>query len=382
MAEQRDFYEVLGVERGAVDAQIKDAYRKLAMMYHPDRNPGDADASDRFKEAARAFEVLSDQALRTRYDRYGHAGIQGGGAHDFGNVSDIFEAFGGIFGGSIFGDAFGNAQNRTARGRKGRDVFCTISLTLLEAARGVVKSIEFTRHEACGECNGTGARKGTKPQRCDYCEGRGQVIQSAGPFRLQATCPACSGTGKIVRDKCSACSGDGVKLERVEKRVTIPAGVDRDVQVRLAGEGEPGGNGGTPGDCYCVIGVEEHPFLTRSGRDLSCQVPITISQAALGAIVEVPILDGTHAVEMPRGTQPGDVLRLRGFGMPEVRGRGIGDLLVQVHVEIPRKLSPRAEQLLRDLAEEEHALVSPAHKSFFVKMKEYFTSHQSAEEKE
>lgn len=381
MVDQRDYYEVLGVERRATSAQITDAYRKLAIRYHPDKNPGDPEAASRFKEAARAFEVLSDEGLRARYDRYGHAGVQGGGRHEFNDISDVFEAFGDLFGGGIFGEAFGG-RRRGNRPRKGRDVFCQTTLTLVEAARGATKTVEFTRHETCAECDGSGARKGTKPQACDYCGGQGQVIQTAGVFRMQTTCPACRGAGSVIRDKCPACGGDGVTAERVERRVTIPAGVDSDVRVRLAGEGEPGGNGGPPGDCYCVIEIEDHPFLTREGRDLHCEVPITFTQAALGATVEVPTLDGPKPLQVARGTQAGDVVRVRGLGMPEVRGRGIGDLHVHLHVEVPKTLSPRAEELLRELAAEEHAAVSPKRSSFFSRLTEYFQGKESPEHRE
>ena len=381
MVDQRDYYEVLGVERRATSAQITDAYRKLAVRYHPDKNPGDPEAASRFKEAARAFEVLSDEGLRARYDRYGHAGVQGGGRHEFNDISDVFEAFGDLFGGGVFGEAFGG-RKRGNRPRKGRDVFCQTTLTLVEAARGATKTVEFTRHEACGSCDGSGAKKGTQPQTCEYCGGQGQVIQTAGVFRLQTTCPSCRGAGSVIRDKCPTCGGDGVTEERVERRVTIPAGVDSDVRVRLAGEGEPGGNGGPPGDCYCVIEIEEHPFLTRDGRDLHCEVPITFTQAALGATVEVPTLDGPKPLQVARGTQAGDVVRVRGLGMPEVRGRGIGDLHVHLHVEVPKTLSPRAEELLRELAAEEHAAVSPKRSSFFSRLSEYFQGKDSPEHRE
>jgi molecular chaperone DnaJ len=378
MVDQRDYYEVLGVERRATSAQITEAYRKLAVKFHPDKNPGDEQAAMRFKEAARAFEVLSDTDLRGRYDRFGHAGVQGGQRHDFNDMSDVFEAFGDLFGGGLFGDAFGGGRKRGARPRKGRDVFCQVSLTLAEAARGATKTVQFTRHEMCADCDGSGAKKGTRPQSCDYCGGQGQVIQTAGVFRLQTTCPACRGAGSVIREKCAACGGAGLTEEHVERRVTIPAGVDRDVRVRLAGEGEPGGNGGPPGDCYCVIEVEEHPFLTREGRDLHCEVPVTFTQAALGATVDVPTLDGPRPLAVARGTQSGDVIRVRGLGMPEVRGRGIGDLHVHIQVEVPRSLSPRAEELLRELAAEEHAAVSPKRSSFFSRLADYFQGREPA----
>jgi molecular chaperone DnaJ len=376
MVDQRDFYEVLGVERRATPAEITDAYRKLAIRFHPDKNPGNADAAVRFKEAARAFEVLSDADLRARYDRHGHAGVEGGGRHDFNDISDVFEAFGDLFGGGLFGEAFGGGRRRGPRARKGRDVFCQVRLSLLEAARGTTRTIGFARHEPCATCDGSGARAGTKPQPCDYCAGQGQVIQQAGVFRLQTTCPACRGAGSVIREKCPACGGEGVTQEQVERRVTIPAGVDADVRVRLAGEGEPGGNGGPPGDCYCVIEIEAHPFLTREGRDLHCEVPITFSQAALGARVDVPTLDGPRPLDIARGTQAGDVIRVRGLGMPEVRGRGMGDLHVHVHVEVPKTLSPKAEALLRELAAEEHAAVSPKRSTFFSRLTEYFQGRE------
>ena len=376
MANERDYYEVLGVERRAGGAEIADAYRKLAIKFHPDKNPGNVEAADRFKEAARAFEVLSNDELRARYDRYGHAGLQGGARHDFNDISDIFDAFGDLFGGGVFGGGGGLRPNRA---RQGRDVFSSVSLTLLEAARGATKTVEFSRHEACGSCDGSGAKKGTKPQPCEYCGGHGQVIQSAGVFRLQTTCPSCRGAGSVIREKCPDCAGEGLTAEHVERRVTIPAGVDRDVRVRLAGEGEPGANGGPPGDCYCVIEIEEHPFLSREGRDLHCEVPITFSQAALGATVDVPTLDGAKPLAIARGTQAGDVIRVKGLGMPEVRGRGIGDLHVHVHVEVPKTLSPKAEQLLRDLAAEEQKAVSPKRSSFFSRLSEYFQPKDAAE---
>ena len=380
MPQERDYYEVLGVERRASSGEITAAYRKLAMQFHPDRNPGNDEAAVRFKEAARAFEVLSDTSLRDRYDRYGHAGL-GGGTHDFNDMSDIFDAFGELFGGGIFGEAFGGGgRRRGARARKGKDVFCELTLSLAEAAEGATRTVSFVRHEACSTCEGTGAKPGTSPQNCDYCGGHGQVLQSAGVFRMQTTCPACRGAGKLVRDKCPSCRGAGLVEEHVERKVTIPAGVDEDVRVRLAGEGEPGGNGGPPGDCYCVIQIEEHPFLTRHGRDLVCEVPITYSQAALGATVDVPTLKGAQPLEIPKGTQSDATIKMRGMGMPEVRGRGIGDLIVQIHIEVPRKLSARSEELLRQLADEEHTSVTPKRTSFFDRLKDYFQPRETTEE--
>jgi molecular chaperone DnaJ len=373
MAGKRDFYEVLGVARDATSKQIADAYRKLAMQYHPDRNPGDEEATRRFKEAAEAFEVLGDDEKRQRYDRFGEAGL--GGSPHFNDVGDIFSAFGDIFGDSVFGDFFGGARSggRWQRARRGADVQCKVTLDLLEAYRGVTKTVEFTRHEECEQCGGNGARAGSKPERCTYCGGQGQVVQSSGIFRVQTTCPACRGGGKVVKDPCGACGGAGLVRRKVRREVNIPAGVDEETRLRLSGEGEAAPDGGPRGDCYCFIHVREHPLFHREGQHLLCQVPITYSQAALGATIEVPTLDGREEFTVPAGTQPGDVFRLRGRGMPSPRQRAAGDLVVQVQVEVPKQLSEKQEKLLRELAELEQTNVSPHRKSFFEKLRDYFT---------
>ena len=376
MAKKRDYYEVLGVERTATDQQIAAAYRKLAIKFHPDKNQGDEDAVKHFKEAAEAFEVLADADKRSRYDRFGHAGIDGpgGGAPHFQDINDIFEAFGGIFGDSVFGDIFGGGRGGRGRRRatKGADIRCDVTLDLIEAARGVSKTVHFERHEECAECKGSGARKGTKPESCQYCGGRGQVVQSAGIFRMQTTCPSCRGAGSVIREPCGACGGQGYVRQKVTREVNIPAGVDDDVRLRLSGEGDPDPHGGARGDCYCFLHVKEHPLFRREGRNLICQMPISYAQAALGATVEVPTIAGKEELEIPRGTASGEVFRLRGRGMPDPHARGKGDLLVQVQVEVPKTLTPRHEDLLRQLAEEEHANVTPHRKSFFEKLREYF----------
>jgi molecular chaperone DnaJ len=369
MAERRDYYEVLGVARTATAKELADAYRKLAIKYHPDKNPGNEEAIAMFKEAAEAFEVLNDAEKRARYDRYGHAGVEGG-AH-FHDINDIFSAFGDIFGGGgIFGDFFGGGRGGR-RVRKGADVGTQVTLDLLEAARGVTKSVQFQRHERCQDCQGSGARPGTKPQACNYCGGRGQVVQSSGVFRVQTTCPACHGEGTAIKDPCAKCGGHGVVERRVKRDVVIPAGVDHQMRVRLAGEGEPSPNGGPPGDAYVLIEIREHPLFQREGNHLICRVPITYAQAALGASVEVPTLDGPDTIDIPAGTQPGDVFKLRGRGMPDPRGRGKGDLLVQVNLDVPKKLTPREEELLRELAKEENANVSSHRKTFLERLKDY-----------
>ncbi len=366
MSQQRDYYEVLGIERTATNGEISVAYRKLAVKYHPDKNPGDTEAIERFKEAAEAFEVLSDENKRSRYDRYGHAGLNGAGAHHFTDVEDIFSAFG-----DIFGDIFGGRGR--ARQNRGRDVRCDVTLTLKEAANGVTKKVEFQRHELCEKCEGSGAAKGSRREVCNYCRGQGRVIQSAGIVRIQTTCPACHGAGSQIKQPCTSCRGSGQTLRKVTTEVQIPPGVDDGMRVRIAGEGEPSPNGGPPGDCYCFISVLPHPLFERDGQNLVCRIPITFAQAALGTTIEVPTLEGRGELEIPAGTQSGAVFKMGGKGMPDPRRRGLGDLLVQVVIEVPRKLSKEEETLLRELAELEHKHVAPERKSFFAKVKEYFT---------
>ncbi len=379
MASKRDYYEVLSVERTATSQEIAVSYRKLAIKYHPDKNPGNQEAITLFKESAEAFEVLHDADKRARYDRYGHAGVDGG-ASQFNDINDIFSAFGDIFGGGGggFGDFFGGGGSSRGgrRVRKGADIGCTVTLDLLEAARGVTKTVELERHEACTDCKGSGAKPGTKPQPCSYCGGRGQVVQSSGVFRVQTTCPVCNGDGKVVKDACAKCRGQGAIGKRVKREVIIPAGIDHQMRMRLAGEGEPSPNGGPSGDAYVLIEIREHSLFQREGQHLICRIPISYAQAALGATIEVPTLDGTENLDIAAGTQPGDVFKMRGRGMPDPRHRGKGDLLVQINIEVPKTLSPREEELLRELASEEKANVSPHRKSFFEKLKDYFVPEE------
>ncbi|MBX3414157.1 MAG: molecular chaperone DnaJ [Pirellulales bacterium] len=385
MASKRCYYEVLGVERTVSKDEISVAYRRLAIKFHPDKNPGDEEAVARFKEAAEAFEVLGDADKRARYDRYGHAGVDGaaGRGPHFTDINDIFEAFGDIFsgGGGGFGDIFGGGR-RGNRQRRGADVRSQVTIDLIEAARGVAKVIEFDRHVACSDCQATGAKPGTQRETCRYCGGRGQVVQASGIFRVQTNCPSCHGQGSYVKEPCPGCSGEGYVLERVKREVRIPAGVDSDTRLRIEGEGEPSPNGGPRGDCYVFITVKEHPLFHRDGQHLICQVPLTYPQAALGTTIEVPTLDGREELEIPAGTQPGAVFKLRGRGMRDPRRRGVGDLLVQVVLEVPKKLEPREEELLRELAEVEHTNVSPHRKSFFERVKEYFSLHDETEKSE
>jgi molecular chaperone DnaJ len=378
MAAKRDYYEVLGVSRDASEKEIAAAYRKLAIRYHPDSHPGDEDATEKFKEAAEAYEILSDSEKRSIYDQYGHAGLESGGfSPHFTDVTDIFEAFGDMFGfGDLFGGAFGGRRRR--RHRRGADVRCDVTLDLEEAARGVSRTVEFTRSKRCGKCGGSGSRPGSSPQTCRRCGGRGQVVQSAGILRVQTTCPICHGTGQVISDPCSDCRGNGYVKDKVSLEVAIPAGVDNGMRVRLSGEGEPSPDGGPRGDCYCFVNVRPHRLFQREAEHLILRLPVTYSQAALGANIEVPTLTGPTNLEIPPGTESGEVFRLRGKGMPNPRGGPSGDLLVQTFIEVPKKLTARQEELLRELAELENANVTPHRKSFLEKLAGYFTGEEES----
>ncbi|MEK6234054.1 MAG: molecular chaperone DnaJ, partial [Planctomycetales bacterium] len=325
MSEKRDFYDVLGVERDATDKQIADAYRKLALKYHPDRNPDDEDASHRFKEATEAYKVLTDPQQRGRYDQYGHAGLDGmGSPADFGDLGDLLsEVFGGGFADFFGGGGGGGGARGRRRVRKGSDVRCDLTLDLMEAARGAEKTVRVQREKKCKTCDGSGAKPGSSPESCKFCGGRGQVLQEAGFVRVQTTCPRCRGQGSVIRDRCPTCRGQQVVAEEFELEIKIPAGVDNDNMVPIRGQGNPSPDAdGPPGDCYCVIHVDDHPLFQREGHHLICELPITFSQAALGATVEAPTLDGPEPLEIPAGIQPNEIIRLRGRGMPDPRGRG------------------------------------------------------------
>jgi molecular chaperone DnaJ len=369
MASKRDYYEVLGVAKDASPDQIKKAYKKAAIANHPDRNPGDEEAVARFKEAAEAFDVLSDPNKRGRYDRFGHAGVQGNGAHQFTDISDIFEAFGGIF---DFGDMFGEGRSRGGRAHRGGHLRSAVTIDLLEAAEGCSRTLEVRRHESCPTCHGSGAKPGTQPVTCDYCGGRGRVMHTQGFFRVQTTCPGCHGSGRVIREHCPNCSGSGTQLRTAKIEVKVPSGVDNGMQLCLRGQGEAGPMGGPAGDLYVDIQVKPHPFFERHERNLSCRVPISFTQATLGTEIEIPLLDGRQRLTIPKGTQPGELLKLSGLGMPDPHGGRRGDLYVEVQVEVPKHLSERQERILRDLAELERVEVTPHRKSFFDKLKDYF----------
>ena len=344
---KRDYYEVLGVSRTASEEEIKKAYRKLALKYHPDRNPNDPEAEEKFKEAAEAYEVLHDPEKRRLYDQYGHDGLQSTGFEGFRGFEDIFASFG-----SLFEEFFGLGGRRGGRSapRAGADLRYDLHITFEEAVFGTEKLLEFEKLETCVHCLGKRTAPGTRPTPCRLCGGFGQVERRQGFFALRTTCPQCHGEGTLITDPCPHCRGRG--MVRVPKKlsVKIPAGIDNGSRLRLAGEGEEGSNGGPAGDLYVVVHVEPHAFFERHGNDLYCQVPVSFPQAALGAEVEVPSLYGPQKLTIPRGTQTGAMLRLRGCGVPDVRTGRRGDQIVQVVVKTPTRLTPRQEELLRELA--------------------------------
>lgn len=373
-ATQRDYYEVLEVSRTATSSELSRAYRKLAIKYHPDSNRDDEDAISKFKEAAVAYEVLSDEQKRALYDRYGHAGVDGNAAAGFQDVGDIFNAFGDIFGGTIFEDFFGGRTR--SRVRRGADIRCDVTLDLEEAATGVRKQVSLTRHERCEPCDGSGAAPGSQPEVCGRCRGQGQVVQATGILRVQTTCPQCRGAGKVITSPCHECDGSGAQPHEVVLEVAIPAGVDDGMRVRLAEEGQASPDGGPAGDAYCFIHVRNHPMFHREGSDLQLQVPLSYCQAVLGTDIEIPTLGGKKTISIPGGTQSGEVFQLRGMGMPDPRSGVKGDLLVQTFVEIPKKVDAKQEALLRQLAELEDEHVTPHRKSFIKRVVDYFRANE------
>ena len=371
---KRDYYEVLGVEKNASADDIKRSYRRLAMKYHPDKNPGDKEAEAKFNACAEAYEVLSDQQKRQQYDQYGHEGLRGSGMHDFSrmNVEDIFSMFGfdDVFGG-IFG---GGGRRRGGRGgpAKGYDLETGVEMTLEEIARGTEKTIEFTRQDACTGCAGSGAAKGSQPAKCPSCGGSGQVARGGGFFQMVSTCPQCKGAGQVISKPCSDCKGSGRVPKKRTVSIKIPAGVHEGQGIRVAGEGEPGQGGGPSGDLYCYVRVSQHEYLQRDGNDLVAIVPISFTQATLGATIDVPSLDCTKRLRIPAGTQYGSVFRIKGQGLPDLRSKRTGDQLVQVTIETPCKLNAKQEECLREFAKSENKSVSPKSTGFFEKLKKQF----------
>lgn len=366
----RDYYDVLGVDGDATQDEIKRAYRRLALEHHPDRNPDDAGAAERFKDAARAYDALSDPAKRRIYDAYGEAGLQRGGAsRDFTSFDDIFSAFSDIFTGGVFDEFFTSGSRRGSQ--RGRSLRVTLEIDLEEVATGATKVVALRRREPCDRCGGSGCRPGTQPATCSYCRGYGQVESRQGFFAMRVTCPRCHGTGRIITEPCDACRGGGLVEKPVDVDIPLPPGVDNGMRLRLRGEGEAGPGGGR-GDLYCDIIVREHPIFRRQDADLICELPLTYPTAVLGGEVEVPLLGGaTELITVPRGAQNGDILRLRGRGLPLPQAAAKGDLLVEVGVEVSAVLSDRHEELLRELAAIEGANVSERRKGFLDRIKDY-----------
>jgi molecular chaperone DnaJ len=368
---KRDYYEVLGVERGASIDDIKKSYRKLAMKFHPDRNPGDKEAETKFKEAAEAYEVLSDEKKRARYDQHGHAGVDGMGhaGQGFQSMEDIFAQFGDIFGGgNIFDQFFGAGGGRGER-NQGASLKLGLEIPFREAVKGCTRTIELKRNETCTTCRGTGAKAGTKPKTCTLCHGHGAVRQGQGFFVVQTTCPQCGGAGQVIGDPCRDCRGQGAVPQKVTIKVRIPAGIEDGSRLRVSGEGEPGRDGGPRGDLYVYVQVAADPFFERHEDDVVCKAPVTYAQAALGAEIDIPTLDGSATLRIPAGTQPGEVLRMRGLGIGE--GRQRGDQLVVVQVTVPRKPTDRQRELLQELGRIEDD--QGEQRSFFDRIRKMFT---------
>lgn len=347
---KRDYYEVLGVSRQADEEEIKKSYRKLALKYHPDRNPGNKEAEEAFKEAAEAYEVLRDPQKRRIYDTYGHEGLQGAGFRGFRGFEDIFSSFGDIFQ-DFFSFGFGGSSRQRTAACPGDDLLYDLTLTFDEAAFGVEKEIQVHSFVECDRCGGIGAEPGTGESTCPLCQGSGQVVQAQGFFRISTTCSRCHGAGRVLSSPCNNCRGQGrvKKARRVE--VKVPAGVDTGTRLRLRGEGESGYRGGEPGDLYVRLTVKPHEFFERDGENLYGKVSISFVQAILGDQIEVPTLRGKKEIHIQPGTQPGSVIRFPGEGLPRLRGNGCGDLFFEVEVKIPTRLTPRQEELLMELME-------------------------------
>lgn len=345
---RRDYYEILGVGKTASEEEIKKNYRRVAMQYHPDKNPGNKEAEDKFKEAAEAYEVLSDRQKREIYNRFGHEGLNSTGFQGFGGFDDIFSSFGDIFE-DVFGFGRQHSRGQTRRTvRAGADLRYDLKISFLDAAFGLTRTIDLDKLHPCSKCEGSGAAPGTSPSACPTCHGRGQVMQSSGFFTISSTCPHCHGTGRFIAKPCSHCHGMGKEQQRKTVELKIPAGVETGSRLRLRGEGEAGDPGAPHGDLYVFIHVEEHDFFVRAENDIVCRVAISFVQAALGATVEVPTLKDTEKIKIPKGTQSGQIFRLKGKGIPHLQGYGRGDQIIEVFVETPKDLTKKQEALLRE----------------------------------
>lgn len=360
MSNKRDYYEVLGVHRNASEDELKSVYRKLALKYHPDRNPGDRDAEEKFKEAAEAYEVLRDREKRSLYDQFGHAGLERTGFSGFGGFEDIFSSFGDIFE-DFFG--FGTRGRTRSRAQRGSDLRYDLTLSFMHAAFGTETEIDVSKLETCPECGGNGCEPGHQPESCRQCGGAGQISRTQGFFTVRTSCPVCRGNGRVIARPCLKCRGNGQMQVAKRVSVKIPAGVDNGSRLRLSGEGEPGVYGGPPGDLYVFIHVQSHEFFERRDNDIICQASISFVQAALGDSITVPTLDGSKILEIPKGTQPGDVLYFHGEGIPSLRTRKRGDQIIQVMIKTPTNLSKKQDELLREFAKLEKSKFSNKLKS-------------------
>jgi molecular chaperone DnaJ len=369
VAAKRDYYEVLGVERSTGADDIKKAYRKVALKCHPDRNPGDKQAEERFKEASEAYQVLGDAERRAQYDRFGHAAFEQGAG--FGGFDFAAAGFEDIFG-DIFGDFFGGQRRSRSRARRGDDLRYDLQISFEEAVFGAEKTVRVPRLTTCSECRGSGSKNGAPRETCSACRGSGQLRYQQGLFSIAKTCGQCQGQGSVLRDPCRKCAGAGSVPRQHALSVRIPAGVDTNSRLKLRGEGEAGVHGGPPGDLYVVLHVSEHPLFTRDGNDIVCDVPIGFTQAALGAEIDVPTPHGKVKIKIPAGTQSGNAFRIKGKGVPDVRGYGQGDALVRVLVETPKKLTARQRELLEEFARLSGEEVHPIAKGFLDKVKEMF----------
>jgi molecular chaperone DnaJ len=382
MSDKRDYYEILGIAKNASKDEIKKAYRKLAMQFHPDKNPGNKEAEAKFKEASHAADILMDDQKRAMYDRMGHAaeqggmggggGFQGGFSGDFGDLGDIFgDIFGDILGGQRGRGGAGGGRRRS-RAQAGDDLQTEMFVTFEEAAFGIEKEIQINRSVACEPCHGTGAKKGSGPTTCDMCQGHGEVRRQQGFFTIAQPCPKCHGTGQVIKDACETCSGRGRSKKREKLSVKVPAGIDEGQRLKLSGQGDAGLNGGPSGDLYVMIHLEPHEFFKREDYDVHCDVPISFSQAALGTEVEVPTLGGRVSMKIPDGTQSGQKMKLRNKGITKLGGYGFGDQIITIHVETPAKLSKEQREIFSRLAELEQNTSNPMTKGFFERVRELF----------
>jgi molecular chaperone DnaJ len=371
---KRDYYEVLGVQRGATEQEIKSAYRKLALQYHPDRNPDNPGAEEKFKECSEAYAILADTEKRSMYDRFGHAGVGNAGA-GAGFDPMVFQDFSDIFGEFFgFGDLFGGGRSGRARSRvqRGADLREDITIEFEEAVFGAEKKISYRRHDLCETCKGSGSAGGKAPVSCRTCGGRGQVRYQQGFFSVARTCPACQGSGSVVSDPCTKCKGEGRVVQSKTVEAKIPAGVEDETRIRFTGLGEAGLHGGPSGDLYVVLHVKDHPFFERQGNDLHCVVPVLFTQAALGAEIKVATLEGEHSLKVPESTQSGTVLKIRNKGVPVLNGHGKGDLFVEIRVQTPAKLTKRQRELLEELQGTTPIENKPQQRSILGKMKDMF----------